>query len=336
VPVDAGVNIAKEAIDFTLNGEEEQLKDRVQITDKTFQSGTFSYNNLSIQNTSFKFWGVDQIERFVWIIDERCNTCAKCISACPRQVFELKVFEARPKGYIYVTEWLRCDGCGECIDVCNQKAIETGEMVPSFTEKNICYFEKPGSMNTKKVCELVASRVQEGIKYVVVASVSGSTALMMAEHLKGLDAKLIVFTIPLAWKSSHPTIKQEMKEKLISLGVKIMEKAVPAIECGPETIECTGFERSRVEINHVGIWEILHGIGGQGLPTAVEAIFTAVEEREIPIGSQAIGIGGTGCGADTAIVMKATPYEQMLSGPIENRFDILDIIALPKKKLRYW
>ena len=61
-----------------------------------------------------------------------------------------------------------------------------------------------------------------------------------------------------------------------------------------------------------------------------------MKEGEVPVGSQVIGVGGTGCGADTAIVMKATPYEHMLSGPIENRFDILEIIAIPKKKLRYW
>lgn len=84
----------------------------------------------------------------------------------------------------------------------------------------------------------------------VVASIAGSTALMMAEHLKDLDADLIVFTIPTAWKSSHPTIRGETINRLNSLGVKIMEKATPAIECGPETIWCTGFERSKVQIHH--------------------------------------------------------------------------------------
>lgn len=70
------------------------------------------------------------MERFVWIIDEKCNRCAECISACPKEVFEL-----RPKGYVYVTGWPRCDCCGVCIEVCDQEAIEMGEMLPSFTEK---------------------------------------------------------------------------------------------------------------------------------------------------------------------------------------------------------
>ena len=45
---------------------------------------------------------------------------------------------------------------------------------------------------------------------------------------------------------------------------------------------------------------------------------------------------GNGDGADTAIIVRATLYEQMLSGPKENRFDILEIIALPRNRIRYW
>jgi len=114
------------------------------------------------------------------------------------------------------------------------------------------------------------------------------------------------------------------------------QRVLPAIECGPNTIECACSQRDKRQIDTIAIWEILHGIGGQGLSTAVEAIFTAVKEGEVLIGAEVIGVGGTGNGADTAIVMKATPYEQMLSGPKENRFDILEIIALPRNKIRYW
>lgn len=53
-------------------------------------------------------------------------------------------------------------------------------------------------------------------------------------------------------------------------------------------------------------------------------------------GCEVIGVGGTRCGADTAIVMKATLYQEMLSGPLENRFNIVRIIAAPSKKRWYW
>jgi len=56
---------------------------------------------------------------------------------------------------------------------------------------------------------------------VVVTSTSGSTALMMADELKDLDAKLIVFTIPPVWKDIFPfipTIRGQMKEMLEAKG----------------------------------------------------------------------------------------------------------------------
>lgn len=223
--------------------------------------------------------------------------------------------------------------------ICDRGGIEVGELRPSFEEKGICYFDKAGPVNTRKLCELVASRVREGIGYVVVISTSGTTALMMADELKDLGAKLIVFTIPPVWKDifpSMPTISGQVKERLEAKGVRIMEGVLPAIECGPNIIECSCSQKERRQIDACGIWEILHGVGGQGLPTAVEGIFTAVKEGEVPMGAEVIGVEGTGNGADTAIVMKATPYEQMLSGPKENRFDILEIIALPRNKIRYW
>ncbi len=272
------------------------------------------------------------MERFVSIIDEKCNRCAKCVSVCP-----MHIFRSGPKGYVYVTGWSRCDGCGSCIEACGERAIDTGEMIPSFTEKSICFFEKPGPVGTRKVCELVAVRVKEGIRHVVVASCSGTSALIMAECLRDLNAKLIVFTLPPVWSDMwpYPSIPSDTKQMLESMGAKIMDGADPVIECGPESIDSQYYE-SKFKIPSQGIWELLHGIGGQGFTTAVEAVFTAVKEGKVTVGSQVIGAAGTGCGLDTAIVMKATPYEQMLSGPIENRFDILEIIAVPKKKLRYW
>lgn len=230
--------------------------------------------------------------------------CAKCVRACPQGVFDSYTLKAR--AYVRAPRWFLCDGCGACVEVCDKEAIQVGDFTPSFVEESICYFNEPGPQNTLKVCELVALRVKDGIKYVVVASVSGSTAVVISEHLKGLDAKLMVFTVPPVWSDiyPYPTIPTEVKQRLESVGVKIMENTLPAIECGPETIECQDSYTTSQLIHHAAIWELLHGIGGQGFPTAVEAVFTAVKEGEVPVGAEVIGVGGTRYGADTAIVMK--------------------------------
>lgn len=276
------------------------------------------------------------MDKFVDIDEEKCDFCAKCVPVCPQQVFDSRTLKAR--AYVRASRWFLCDGCGACVEVCDKEAIQVGDFTPSFVEESICYFNEPGPQNTLKVCEIVAKKVKIGIRYVVVTSISGATALVMAEYLKGLNAKLIVFTLPPAWSDilPYPSVPSDIKQRLESLGIKIMEGASPAIECGPETMECQVSYTNRRTVSTYAIWELLHGIGGQGFPTAVEAVFTAVKEREVPVGAEVIGVGGTGYGADTAIVMKATPYDQMLSGPIENRFDILEILAVPKRKRRYW
>ena len=50
--------------------------------------------------------------------------------------------------------------------------------MPEYKAKKIFYFEKTGAHNTGKLIGAVKERVREGdIKYVVVASISGQTAL---------------------------------------------------------------------------------------------------------------------------------------------------------------
>lgn len=59
-------------------------------------------------------------------------------------------------------------------------------------ERKILYFEKPGPHNTGKLVNAVKERVKEGdIKYVVVASISGQTALKVAQALKDKGVSVV-------------------------------------------------------------------------------------------------------------------------------------------------
>ncbi|MHA1581792.1 MAG: pyruvate kinase alpha/beta domain-containing protein, partial [Candidatus Baldrarchaeia archaeon] len=63
-----------------------------------------------------------------------------------------------------------------------------------FRVKNIIYFDAPGPQNTDKVVDAVVERLAEGdIKFVIVASITGETALKIAERIKhsNLDVKVI-------------------------------------------------------------------------------------------------------------------------------------------------
>ena len=276
------------------------------------------------------------MDSYVDIDYEVCDSCGKCVSACSRGVLQAYSLESRE--YIAPIRWFLCDGCGGCIEACDRKAIQTGPFSPSFERHAVHYLKEPGPQNTLQICQLVAREVKAGIGHVVVSSTSGSTALVMARHLQGLNTKLLVFTIPPVWSKIHPypSIPTETRKTIEGLGAKVMDGALPAISCGPDTINCSTSKTEIRPVPHCAIWEILHGIGGQGLSTAVDAVFTAVKYGEVPLGCEVIGVGGTRCGADTAIVMKATPHQEMLSGPLENRFNIVRIIAVPSKKRWYW
>jgi len=81
-------------------------------------------------------------------------------------------------------------------------------------------------------------------------------------------------------------------------------------------------------------WMTLLCVGGHGLRTAVEVTFMAVEAGEVPEGEEVIAIAGTGTGADTAIIMKASWFEDAVGENVNKRMEIREILTMPRK--RHW
>jgi len=62
-------------------------------------------------------------------------------------------------------------------------------------EKKIVYFEKPGKQNTEETLKLAIERCEElGLRYMVVASSTGETAMKAYKMLEGKDIQLVVVT----------------------------------------------------------------------------------------------------------------------------------------------
>lgn len=70
----------------------------------------------------------------------RCNLCGKCISTCPRKVFNLT-----SKG-IELDE-VRCILCRQCVKVCDQEAIELGW----HDGKYMLYIESSGALSPERI-----------------------------------------------------------------------------------------------------------------------------------------------------------------------------------------
>lgn len=206
-----------------------------------------------------------------------------------------------------------------------------------FEVKKILYFGEPGPHNTENVIHAVKERTKEGdIKYVVVASISGQTALNVAEELKSIDVSVVCVSGFPGWLSIHgvsyPFVRGEIRERLEKLNVPIIDKTPSALS--GDTIDYGLARYGYIPASWV-IAETLEAVGGYGLKTAAEAILMATNCGVVLPFADVISVAGTDKGADTAIVAKSTFSVWTFSEDSNRRFQILEILAMPRVKKWY-
>lgn len=206
-----------------------------------------------------------------------------------------------------------------------------------YKVRRILYFEKPGPRNTDNVIHVTKERIEEGdIKYVVVASISGKTALRFAEELEDLDVSVVCVSGFPGWLTihgiKHPFVRGEIRERLEKLNVPIVEKTPSALS--GDTIDYGLARYGYIPASWV-MAETLEAVGGYGLKTAVEATPMATDCGVVPPSTNVLSIAGTDKGADTAIVAKSTFSPWVFSEDSNRRFQIFEIIAMPRTKKWY-
>lgn len=164
--------------------------------------------------------------------------------------------------------------------------------------KEITYFENKGPENTMETFRLAKARAEElGIKDVIVASTSGETGVKATEIFEGYNIVVV---------SHHTGYKepgfQEMTEENLS---KIREKGGKVLTCIHAFL---GLERAiRSLLNTAYPVEVIAQtlrLFGQGTKVAIEISLMAADAGLIPVDRDVITIGGSGKGADTALVIK--------------------------------
>ena len=202
--------------------------------------------------------------------------------------------------------------------------------------REVLFFDNPGPVNTNGVIEAVKERAKEGdIGHIVVASISGKTALRVAQELRSLNISIVCVSGPPSWsifeEYDYPMVKGEIREKLEELKVIIVDKTPSTLS---DTIEYGLARYGYIPASFV-VAETLLAIGGYGLKTSVEAILMATDCGAIPAYTPTISIAGTGSGADTAIVAKSTYPPCVFSKDSNKRFQLFEIIAMPRVKKWY-
>jgi len=190
-------------------------------------------------------------------------------------------------------------------------------------ESSVMYLDSPGKKNTDKVLEVVANRVRKGgLTHVVVASDSGETGMKAVSALKGTGARVVVVTCHCgSEKEGVCEMSNKMEEELLKAGAKVV-RATHALSGVERSINKKIGGSSRVET----IAEALRALFGQGMKVAVEITVMAADNGAIPCGElEIVSIGGTGTGADTAIIVRPAHSNGFFN------MQVREILAIPRK-----
>lgn len=158
------------------------------------------------------------------------------------------------------------------------------------------YFEAKGKVNTEKTISLAVARGKElGVNYYIVASNTGETAFKLA----GTGVKTVCVTHQNGFRQpGDQEMAPEDRKKLEEMGVSVLTA----------THLFGGIDRaleSRFGGWHpAGIAAYTLKLFGQGVKVAVEVAIMALDAGLIPYGKDVVAIGGSGSGADAAIVIR--------------------------------
>jgi len=166
------------------------------------------------------------------------------------------------------------------------------------------HFDKPGRENTDRTLEVAYERGKSlGISEVVVASTKGGTGLKALTLFKGF--RVVVVTYHCGFKEPFRSIMPAAVKK------DLTEKGATVVSA---THALSGVERA-IAKKHSGIYPALLiadtlRLFGQGVKVAVEVSIMAADGGALS-GEDIISVGGTGRGADAALVLKPANQSDM-------------------------
>ena len=169
-------------------------------------------------------------------------------------------------------------------------------------EQKTVYFEKPGGVeNTNKTLALAKARVKElGIKTIVIASTVGGTAVKAVNAFKG--CKVIVVTHVTGMREPNTQEFTEENHKIVASKGGIILTAAHALGGIHRALSNTMPSSPSSAIGDIVAMTLR--MFGQGMKVACEIAAMAADAGVVRTDEEIISIGGTGRGADTAVVIQ--------------------------------
>lgn len=162
----------------------------------------------------------------------------------------------------------------------------------------ITYFDRPGKDNTERTLQVARERAEQlGLRQVVIATTGGETGKRATEVFQGYH--LVVVTHSTG--SSEPNVQEltdENKEAILAGGARLLtcQHAFGGVN-----------RAIRRKLNTYQVDEIIAytlRIFGEGMKVACEITLMSADAGLIRTGEPVLAIGGTGRGADTAVILR--------------------------------
>ena len=173
-------------------------------------------------------------------------------------------------------------------------------------------FEKPGPENTEDTLKIALEAAYfQDIQTIVVASNSGETVeKLLAMGTDGI--KIVCVTHVCGFRApGEMEMPQEEQEKLKKAGVRIVT-AAHALSGADRA-----FSKQFQGVSRTEIVAYTLRMFGQGTKVCAEISLMAADCGAVEYGRQLIAIGGTGRGADTAVVLRPANTADLLNLKID-------------------
>jgi hypothetical protein len=184
----------------------------------------------------------------------------------------------------------------------------------------ICYWDKPGKRNTDKTIDAALKRAHVlSIKHIVIASCSGATTKKLLKKRKNINIVSVShqagFYTPGVCEMSKTT-EEFLKKRGVAVytGTHFFGGLGRAMR-----LKYGGLEPDELAANTLRIF-------GHGVKVAIEIAIMALDAGLIPYDKEIISIGGTGEGADTAIVCLPRHGKEFFA------FEVREIICKPRTR----
>lgn len=159
------------------------------------------------------------------------------------------------------------------------------------------YFEQPGAANLKKTLELAKARAEAlGIKDILVATTTGASGVAAAEVFKGCNLVAVTHSTGFSQQDVQELLP-EHRERIEKLGGRILtcQHALGGVG------RAVRHKLKTYQLDEIIAYTLR--TMGQGFKVCLEIALMAADTGLVSVKKELISIGGTGRGADTAVVL---------------------------------